>query len=376
MRFLFYTHSLVSDWNHGNAHFLRGILRELVARGHSALALEPGDGWSRANLVADKGPDAVARFGRDFPALRSLTYERGFDHEARLSEADIVIVHEWTDPALVARIGRARRRSRNFSLLFHDTHHRAVSQEKAISAMPLEDFDAVLVFGEALRQLYLDAGWGTDVHTWHEAADTRVFHPHPEIDRARDLVWIGNWGDGERSAEIVEYFASPVEELGLSGTIHGVRYPVEALRLLRQSGVDYRGWIANAEVPKVFAAHRATVHIPRRPYVESLPGIPTIRMFEALACGIPLVSAYWDDCEGLFRPGDDFLVARSGAQMKKGLRAVLSDQSLAASLVRSGLDRIRSRHTCAHRVDQLFDILGSSEAAKPAKHLAPKEAAQ
>ncbi|MGN6100885.1 MAG: glycosyltransferase, partial [Devosia sp.] len=54
MRFLFYTHSLVSDWNHGNAHFLRGVMRDLVARGHEAFALEPQDGWSRQNLLADR----------------------------------------------------------------------------------------------------------------------------------------------------------------------------------------------------------------------------------------------------------------------------------------------------------------------------------
>ena len=41
MRFVLYTHSLVSDWNHGNAHFLRGVLRELQRRGQETLALEP-----------------------------------------------------------------------------------------------------------------------------------------------------------------------------------------------------------------------------------------------------------------------------------------------------------------------------------------------
>ena len=50
--------------------------------------------------------------------------------------------------------------------------------------------------------------------------------------------------------------------------------------------------------PQAFARHRMTVHVPRRPYVEALPGIPTIRVFEALACGIPLVCAPWHDDEG------------------------------------------------------------------------------
>ena len=58
MRFLFYTHSLVSDWNHGNAHFLRGVMRDLNRRGHYTLALEPAGSWSRANLLAER-PDAL-----------------------------------------------------------------------------------------------------------------------------------------------------------------------------------------------------------------------------------------------------------------------------------------------------------------------------
>src|SRR5690554_72520 len=146
MRFLFYTHSLVSDWNHGNAHFLRGVMRELIERGHEAIALEPEDGWSRANLVeTDTG--AVDRFSRDFPHLASITYDDAFNHEAQLADADVVIVHEWTDPRLVARIGRARRQGGRFTLIFHDTHHRAVSEESAISSLELEDYDTVLAFG-------------------------------------------------------------------------------------------------------------------------------------------------------------------------------------------------------------------------------------
>jgi spore maturation protein CgeB len=99
-----------------------------------------------------------------------------------------------------------------------------------------------------------------------------------------------------------------------------------------------------------------TVHVPRGPYARQLPGIPTIRPFEAMACGIPLICAPWDDSEGLFRPGQDFLVARDGDEMTSHLRAVLRDPGLARELARSGLARIRSRHTCAHRVDELMAI--------------------
>jgi spore maturation protein CgeB len=110
-------------------------------------------------------------------------------------------------------------------------------------------------------------------------------------------------------------------------------------------------------VPKAFAQARLTVHIPRRPYVRELPGIPTIRMFEALACGIPLISAPWDDAENLFRTGKDFLFARNGAEMTRLIADVLNDQGLARALAASGLETVRSRHTCRHRVEELLGIV-------------------
>jgi spore maturation protein CgeB len=106
--------------------------------------------------------------------------------------------------------------------------------------------------------------------------------------------------------------------------------------------------------------------------VEALPGIPTIRVFEALACGIPLVSAPWDDCEGLFEPGGDFLVARNGSEMREQLRAVLNDPDLASALAEQGRRTILARHTCAHRVDELLDIY--AELAPPRAQAAAVQA--
>ncbi len=102
-----------------------------------------------------------------------------------------------------------------------------------------------------------------------------------------------------------------------------------------------------------------TVHVPRRPYVRALPGIPTIRPFEALACGVPLVSGPWKDVEGLFTAGEDYLLVRDGVEMRDALDAVLRDDELAAALAARGLETIRARHTCAHRVDELLAIVAA-----------------
>jgi spore maturation protein CgeB len=105
------------------------------------------------------------------------------------------------------------------------------------------------------------------------------------------------------------------------------------------------------------------VHVHRRFYRTALPGIPTIRVFEALACGIPLVCAPWNDAEGLFRPCTDYLVARDGAQMNACLADLAADPAMRAELAANGLETIRRRHTCAHRVDELLALLAAPFAA-------------
>jgi spore maturation protein CgeB len=361
-----FCHSLVSDWNHGNAHFLRGICGELLARQHEVEVHEPADAWSVANLVGEHGQAPIEGFARAYPRLRSKRYDLAtLDLDAALDGADLVIVHEWNDHQLVKRIGEHRRARPRYRLLFHDTHHRSVTEAQSMAAYDLRHYDGVLAFGSVIRDLYRKHGWAARAWTWHEAADTRVFKPVPSTTREGDLVWIGNWGDDERTAELHEFLLEPVKALGLRAKVHGVRYPDHALAALQDAGIAYGNWLPNYEVPAVFARYAVTVHVPRRPYVQALPGIPTIRVFEALACGIPLVSAPWDDCEGLFEPGADFLVARDGAQMREHLKAILGDPFMARELAEHGRKTILARHSCSHRVDELmaiYDELGAPQA--------------
>jgi spore maturation protein CgeB len=359
MKIVYFTHSLTSCWNHGNAHFLRGVLSELIARGHDVTVWEPEGAWSLANLLGDHGEDGLVAYRTAYPELASRTYGAEADAEAMTDGADLVLMHEWNEPALVKAVGDLRKQGARFTLLFHDTHHRAVSAPEDMRAFDLSGYDGVLAFGETLSDVYRGWGWQGRVWTWHEAADTRRFHP-PVSESARDgLVWIGNWGDGERTEELERFLFAPAAASGLSLDIYGVRYPAEAREMLARHGAAYRGWAPNAGAPAIFAHALATVHVPRRYYTTILPGIPTIRVFEALACGIPLVSAPWDDAEHLFRPGTDYLIAKDGAEMTRHLSALRDDPALRESLVAHGLETILARHTCAHRVDELLAIAAS-----------------
>jgi len=359
MRVVMFYHSLVSDWNHGNAHFLRGIVTEMLSRGIEVAVYEPRDSWSRVNLVKEHGQAPLREFKKAYPALGSIQYDaKRFDLDSVLDRADMVIVHEWNDRQLIARIGEHHRRFGGYRLYFHDTHHRAATAPKEIATFDLSGYDGVLAYGKVIRDLYIKNGWTKRAWTWHEAADIRVFYPRTiSADRPHyDLVWIGNWGDEERSDEIREYLIEPVKCLKLKALVHGVRYPQDALDELDAAGIEYGGWLPNFDVPRAFAEAKITVHIPRRPYVESLPGIPTIRPFEALACGIPLISKRWDDAERLFTAGADFRVVGNGDEMAREMERLLREETLRQRLSEHGRATILKRHTCTHRVGELLAI--------------------
>jgi len=94
-----------------------------------------------------------------------------------LEDANLVLMHEWNEPALIARIGRYFRQHRSGRVLFHDTHHRSVTARDEMRRYDLSGYDGVLAFGAAVRERYLSEGWARHVWVWHEAADVRVFFP-------------------------------------------------------------------------------------------------------------------------------------------------------------------------------------------------------
>lgn len=365
MKICLFYHSILSDWNHGNAHFLRGMVSSLHAMGHEVLVFEPEGGWSLRNLLIDQGYGALNEFIDFFPFHHPVIYrEEYFEPSEFLHDADVVIVHEWNTAHVVKAIGDYRMK-KNFILMFHDTHHRSVTAPHEMAKYDLHNYDAVLAFGDVIRDIYLKNGWARNVRTWHEAADDRIFHPVISDEKEGDLVWIGNWGDDERTDELLEFIIEPVIDLGLKACFYGVRYPREAVKMLKKAKIRYKGWLPNYKVPEVFGRYRVTVHVPRRPYVESLPGIPTIRPFEAMACGIPLVCSPWEDREKLFTPGLDYLVAENGDEMKKHLQKILSDEAYAEQLASHGLKTIRERHTCDHRAEELMRIIDQVRQGPP-----------
>ena len=354
----FFFHSIRSDWNNGNAHFLRGLLRALTRQGHQAVCFERQHDWSVDNLLLEgkAGAQSLARFHETYPEFPIEFFDDTSDLEAQLRDFDLVIVHEWNPPELIDRILTLADLC-GFRTLFHDTHHRASSSPEAIRRLQVPRFDGVLAFGRALQHIYQRDFGLEHVYVLHEAADTTSFHPPTTPpQKTDDVVWIGNWGDNERSGEIWSFLLAPAAALRTRHfTIYGVRYPEDALAALGRSGVRYAGYLPNLDAPQVYAASRLTVHIPRQQYAGAMAGIPTIRVFEALACGVPLLSAPWQDTELLFREGD-FLFVHSGDEMREAVEYLLEHPEAAEAQAARGLETVLARHTCDHRATELVAI--------------------
>jgi len=361
LNFRIFAHSWISDWNHGNAHFLRGLAQELARQGHQVRCYEGQNSWSRTNLLlegTDISTAAEQQFRTSFPDLdvRLYTFNDGIDGflDEELRAADIVLIHEWNEPKLVNAILN-RKAKYGFQALFHDTHHRAYTNPKEILAMDLAQFDGILAFGDAIRRIYCDGFGMKRAWTFHEAADTSHFFPVKD-EKDTDIVWVGNWGDEERTRELEEFLIKPVSGLGMEVAVYGVRYPEHARDRLRHAGIDFRGYLPNLNSPHIYSRSRITLHVPRRFYSNGLSGVPTIRVFETLACGIPLLCSPWTDTEGLFHEGEDYLCLPDSESMKAEICHLMKDDTARAQMAEQALNTIRARHTCAHRARQLLDI--------------------
>ena len=357
--FAFFYQSVISDWNHGNAHFLRGLMRALRDRGHQVVCYEQVDNWSLSNLLA-VNPRAIDDFVEKFPDLRVERYEFGPEFERwarqRLAGTDVAMVHEWNTPEVVRLVGQLCREL-GVRALFHDTHYRVVLNEDYRAGLGLDQYDAILAYSPSVAERYRRLGFER-VHVLHEAADITVFAPLPRP-KTTDVVFVGNYGDGDRSDELEEYVFGPRLSLpSLTYAVYGVRYP-EHVVSRQNNGLDitYGGWLPNVIVPSIYSAARVVLHVPRRQYVDLLPGTPTIRVFEALAAEACLISLPWQDTDRLFDAGRDYTVAHSPAEMRELIDWLCHDDAARMAFGSHGRRTILNRHTCGHRADELLKLL-------------------
>src|SRR5262249_44150480 len=118
-----------------------------------------------------------------------------------------------------------------------------------------------------------------------------------------DVIWIGNWGDEERTLELQEFLIQPATSLtGKQVVAHGVRYSDSALRQLQDAGIEYRGYLPNLSTPEAYAQSLVTQNAHGKRYVNGFGEFPRIRVLEPLACVILLVCPPWKTPKIYFIP--------------------------------------------------------------------------
>jgi hypothetical protein len=185
--------------------------------------------------------------------------------------------------------------------------------------------------------------------------------PMLDLDRVLDgadvvIAHASNDGDGAYDREFDRFLVQPVAALGLRARLHGVNS--SRYEQLHGHAISLEGCLPDHRMPTALALARARamIDIPHPSRRRALPRVPTTNMLEALACGMPLISAPWQDAEGLFHAGSHLTVA-NGEEATAAMMLLMDDRDLAADMAGIGLCSIQARHTCEHRVDELMTLL-------------------
>jgi len=339
--------SLSSAWGNGHATTYRALIKGLAAEGHRVLFLERDAPWYAPH--------------RDLPAPEFCEFElyddldRALDaHAARIARADAVIVGTYVPEgaALIDRL--AARRPRRLCFYDIDTPVTlaglARGEETHLAARQVPEFDLYLSFsgGRALERL--ERSWGARrAEALFCAVDPELYRPTGEPPRW-DLGYLGTYSP-DRQPMLERLLLAPARARpDLRFVVAGPQYP------------DDIDWPANVEriehlPPSDHAAfysrQRLTLNVTRAAMVES--GLsPSVRLFEAAACGTPILSDPWEGIEALFPPGEAILLASSEAE---ALEALALDEGARAGIAERARQIVLAAHTGQARARRLVELI-------------------
>jgi spore maturation protein CgeB len=227
----------------------------------------------------------------------------------------------------------------------------------------LQDFDLVLSYtgGEALRQLQQRLG-ARRVAPLYGSVDPEVHFPVPPIEAYRaDLSYLGTYAE-DRQPALNALFIEPARRLPHHRfVIGGAQYPRE---FPWTDNIFFVRHLPPPEHPGFYCSSRLTLNVTRRAMAE-MGYCPSGRLFEAAACGTPLLSDGWEGLEQFFTPGAEILIA---GDTHTALEAIqLSDAEL-TRLARAARERTLEEHTAERRAQDLEAAL--SAARSPASEVA------
>lgn len=360
--------SITSSWGNGHATTYRALLRELALRGHRLLFLERRAPWYEDNADMPSPPFCET-------ALYGSLDELFHRHRRAIASADAVVLGSYV--AEGSRIAQLMAETARGVRAFYDIDTPITVRTLAdgsctyLSASDVPSFDLYLSFsgGPLLRRLEQELG-ARHAAPLYCSVDTRLYYPM-ESARRWDLGYLGTYS-ADRQPVLDRLLVEPARQLPSSRfVVGGPQYPAE---LVWPDNVERREHVAPFEHREFYGSQRATLNVTRRDMVEAGYS-PSVRLFEAAACGVPIISDTWQGLETFFVPGTEILLADSSEDVARHL-AELTEQKR-AQIAERARARVLREHTAARRAQQLESLLlgGVGHRRRPAQSVSGIERA-
>ena len=336
--------SITSSWGNGHATTYRGLVRGLAARGHRVLFLERDVPWYADN--------------RDLPAppyCRTELYETLAELESRFASAveraDVVIVGSYVPDGIA--IGEWVTQLASGVTAFYDIDTPVTLARLGnggttyITPELIERYDLYLSFtgGPTLTRLERELG-SPSARPLYCSVDPVSYRPDSVAPRW-DLGYMGTYSD-DRQPTVERLLLEPARHWGDGRfTVVGPQYPAD---VEWPANVERTEHLPPSEHRAFYTAQRYTLNVTRADMIAAGHS-PSVRLFEAAACAVPIVSDWWSGLDELFKPGKEILIAHSPEEVLRVLRELSEDERRKIGM--RARRRVIREHTAAHRAAEL-----------------------
>jgi spore maturation protein CgeB len=353
MKLVIFGLTVSSSWGNGHATLWRGLIRALAARGHDVVFFEKDVPYYAENRDLDAIPGATLVLYPDWQANLPLA-------RAHLADADVAMVTSYQADALAATelVLSSSAAVKTFYDLDTPVTLDALASGRPVSYVGergLRDFDLVLSYtgGAALEELRSRLG-ARRVAPLYGHVDPDVHRPAVATEEYRaDLSYLGTYAS-DRQAALERLFIDAARQLpGQRFLIAGAQYPQD---FPWTRNTWFRRHLAPGDHPTFYSSSRFTLNVTRRAMAE-MGWCPSGRLFEAAACGCPVVSDAWEGLDAFFTPGAEIVVAHGTADV---IAAMEMDHGERDRLARAARERTLHEHTSERRVAELEQVLDAA----------------
>ncbi len=344
LRFVIFGLSITSSWGNGHATTYRGLVRELAARGHDVLFLERDVPWYSSNRDLPKPP-----YGKTF-LYESL--EEAKDRFSRhVRQADVVIVGSYV-PEGVA-IGEWVVSHTSGIAAFYDIDTPVTmaklerGDEEYLSAALVSQYDLYLSFtgGPILRRIERRFR-SPRARVLYCSVDPDVYRPEEQACKW-DLGYLGTYGE-DRQPTLDALLCEPARRWKVGRFI--VAGPMYPKTIHWPANVERIDHLAPSFHRAFYNSQRFTLNVTRADMVREGYS-PSVRLFEAASCGVPVISDWWPGLDKLFKPGREILIARSPDESLRFVRDNSGEER--RRIGERARARVLSAHTASHRAAEL-----------------------